>query len=424
MARPRITSAAEAIAAILPGSTVYLAGGPGHPSLLAEELAVQGPRLAPLTVVTSLMGELPPYARSGAAAWCRVKSFRGMAGAREALAAGQVDVVPVNLSAIPDLLARQPLRPRVAIVQCAPPAAGDRTDDLSLGVSVLYHLAAVAAAEIVIAEVNPDMPWTCGTGRVPLSEVTHLVEARHPVPEGPQPQSSEAERAVARRVAGLIPDGSVVQVGMGGVGDAVLEALRGRRGIRLHAGLLGDGIVDLAEAGALAPGPGAIVTAALYGTRRLYDFASRNLAVEVHPVTRTHDPSVLRGLARLVAVNSAVEVDLTGQVNAESVGGLPVSGAGGQLDFVRGAAEAGGRSIIALPATAARGTRSRIVARLSDGVVTTPRTEADLVATEFGVAELRGRTLGERAEALAAVADPRFRDELLAATRGAERTGR
>jgi 4-hydroxybutyrate CoA-transferase len=398
---PPVLCAEDALHAVRPGDRVYVEGGAAHPRRLAAALLERARQVGPLEVVTSVLGRTPRYCEPDAAGLISVRSFRGSPQTRDAFLRGQLDVVPAGLSGIPALLAAA-LRPDVALVQVSPP---DQQGWCSLGVSVLYHRAAIDAARTVIAEINPAMPRTCGDGDVHVSEIDRFVDTDLPLEEFPRLPPSEQERAAARHVAEFVEDGSTVQIGMGTFADAVLAELRSRRGLRIHAGLLSDGLVGLLEHGAVNDAPGAVVTGAVAGTERIYRAVDRNPVVHVRRVEHTHDARVLAGLPRLVAVNSAIEVDMTGQVNGESIRGVPISGAGGALDFAHAASAApGGLSVIALASTARSGGHLRIVSELSDAaVVSLPRTEVHVLVTEHGAADLRGLGIRERARAVASI---------------------
>ncbi|MGB3390938.1 MAG: acetyl-CoA hydrolase/transferase C-terminal domain-containing protein [Pseudaminobacter sp.] len=354
-------------------------------------------------VITSLMGPRPPYC-SASPSGIEIKSFRGSPEVSDAITTGNVDVVPAHLSYIPSLLAG-PLKPDVAIISVSPP---DKDGWCSFGIGMLYHRSAAREARIVIAEVNENMPWTFGDSLIHSSEIDFFVRADHPIPVARKSQPTDAERAVAENVLEFIPDGATVQIGMGGMAEAMLEALKARRRIRVHAGVLSEGVIGLAQSGALDEKDGAITTGAFFGGQAVYDFARSNRAVHVHPVEYTHNSDTLRTFSPFVAINSALQIDLSGQANAETVKGRPISGTGGQLDFIRGAAMSeNGLSILAITATSRDGKHARIVRQLDFGAgVTTPRTDVDVVITEYGAAHLRGRGLRERAAALAAIAAP------------------
>jgi acyl-CoA hydrolase len=301
----------------------------------------------------------------------------------------------------------------VAMIQVSP---ADAAGNHSCGLISDYVRAAVDKARVVIAEVNDQAPFTPGEV-IPASAIHVAIHTSRPPVEVAPAKISELDEAIARHCAGYIGDGSVIQTGVGAVPDAILRLLHDRRDLGVHSGMLGDGLVELAEAGVITNARkeidrGVSVNGALIGTRRLYDWAHQNPAIRMTPTSYTHDAGVLGQLSRLVTINSAMEVDLTGQVNAEQTGSAYMGGTGGQVDFVRaGARSPGGCSIIALPATAKGGTISKIAVSLS-GPVTTARTEVDVIVTEFGAAELKGQSLAERTRRLIAIAHPDFREEL------------
>jgi acyl-CoA hydrolase len=302
----------------------------------------------------------------------------------------------------------------VAFVQVSP---ADAQGNHSFGLIADFVQAAVATARVVIAEVNQRVPFTLGDAVLPAARIDCAVHvARDPVELAPA-KIGEQDLAIARFVAGYVEDGAVMQVGVGAVPDAVLRLLHDRRDLGVHSGMIGDGLVDLVEAGVVTNArkpidTGVSVTGALIGTRRLYDFAHRNARICMRASSYTHDAAVLARLPRLVSINSAIEVDLTGQVNAEQSGSQYLGGTGGQVDYVRaGSRSPGGRAIIALPATAKGGKISRITAALA-GPVTTARSDVDVIVTEFGAAELKGQTLAERTRRLVAIAHPDFRQVL------------
>ncbi len=400
-------SAAEVVGHLRPGMRILLPPGCGEPRTLVEELVRQAGRLAPLTLMGGLLlGDYPFCAPELAGAF-RWVTFHVMPPLRDALRRGQVDVLPIRY--VDSLRVFGPGGPWAAdavLIHTAPPDAAGR---LSLGVSTSYPLPLARAAPLVLAEVNHRMPRTRGDSCVPMERVAAWVETDRPLVPYPAPAIGEVERRIAERVAALVPDGATLQVGIGAVPEAVAAALGDRRELTVHS-LLVDAMLPLLTRGVIRRAR----LGEVMGTEPLFRFVHENPLVEMADSSTIHDPRVVAGLSRFVAVNSAVEVDLTGQVNAESVGGRQVAGVGGQFDFVEGAAWApGGRSVIALPATGRGGEVSRIVARLAPGAaVTTPRHLTDCVVTEFGLAELRGRSTEERARALLALAHPRFRESL------------
>jgi acyl-CoA hydrolase len=403
---------------VRPGDTVLWGQGTGEPRTLTEALVAQRSRLGGVNVFlgASFSDTLKPEH----ADHLRFVGIGGI-GSNAALArAGVLDVLPCHSSALPALIETGRLAVDVVFVQVSPLGVNGR---YSLGLVGDYLGPAIARARTVVAEVNDQVPYTLGEGSLHPSDVDHVVHSSRPPVCVPAHPPTPAEEQIGELVAGLVRDGSVIQLGVGKVPHAIANSLMEKHDLGVHSGVVGDWLVDLMKNGvvtnALKPiDAGITVTGALFGTNRLYDFVHENPAIHLRPVSYTHDSAVLRCLDRFVAINSAVEVDLTGQVNAETVNGGHIGTVGGQVDFVRAAlASPGGRSIIALPSSARGGMVSRIVPKVSDGVTTTPRSDADLVVTEHGIADLRGQPLGERVKRLIAIADPRFRDELQSCVR-------
>jgi 4-hydroxybutyrate CoA-transferase len=335
---------------------------------------------------------------------------------RDAVHAGRADYTPIHLSEIEGLFTSGEMPIDVAIIQTSVP---DQHGFLSLGTSVDCALTAARCARAVIVEVNRQMPRTFGDGFLHVSEVTAIVETDRPLSELHVEPSTPLQERIAERVASLIPDGATLQTGIGGIPDAVLRFLRDRHDLGVHSEMVSDGIIDLVECGALTGmrksiHRGKIVCGFVLGTRRLFDFVHDNPILELHPTAYVNDPCVIAQNDNMIAINSAIQVDLTGQVCSDSIGTKPYSGVGGQVDFVRGAARSrGGRPIIAIPSTAQNGAISRIVPVLEPGAgVVTSRADVHYVVTEHGIAYLHGKTLRQRAEALIAIADPKFREEL------------
>ncbi|MQA05577.1 MAG: hypothetical protein GEV07_23610 [Streptosporangiales bacterium] len=341
----------------------------------------------------------------------------GLGQAHRLVSAGRCAVVPCHISQIPALFEER-LKPDVVLIQLS---AESRDGRHSIGIVDDYLQAAMAQARVTLAQVNTQMPYTHGSTTVALDEVDAYEYVDTPLMEVPPAKETEQASRIGKLAAELIGDDSCIQVGIGSIPDAILRELHGRKRLGIHSGLLTDELLALHDSGAVtnehkAEYVGKSVVGAAFGTRQLYDAMAADESIWMRPVPVTHGHTVLAGIDRLVSVNSAVEVDLTGQVNSEVAGDRYLGGVGGQVDYVRGAAaSAGGRSIIALPATNRTGDISRIVAQPAAGVTTTARCEVDAVVTEFGVAELRGLTLAERRERLVNIAHPRFRDELTAA---------
>lgn len=411
------TTLAGAVERLRPGMRVLLPPGSGEPAALVAEICRQADRLQDLTLMGGIhLGEYP-FARPETAA-LRVVTWHASPRLEDAWRRGRVEFVPARyFDLVTQFVAGGRWAPDVVLVHCAPP---DGHGYLSLGVSVGVILPAARRAPLVIAQVNPAMPRTRGNAWLHRNQIDCWVEVDEPLLPYPPPPLTEVERAIGRHVAALVPDGATVQVGVGAIPQAVLEALGDHRDLALHS-LLVDASVGLVERGVVTAAAkrvhrGRLDIAEAMGTRRLFDFLHDNPLVNMDSSELVHDPAVVALHDRFVAINSALEVDLSGQVTAESVGGRQVAGIGGQFDFMLGASRSrGGAAIVALPATGRDGRVSRIVARLGAGAaVTTPRFLPDWVVTEYGAAALRGRSLRERAAALIAVAHPRFRDELAA----------
>ncbi|MGE8065084.1 acetyl-CoA hydrolase/transferase family protein [Pseudomonas sp. NPDC089569] len=331
---------------------------------------------------------------------------------RKLAAAGVFDIYPGHYSQIPELIRSRTLAVDVVLVQVSPADAQGRH---SLGLIQEYLPAALERARVIIGEVNPDIPWTHGGVHLKAEDFDLLVDAECAPLDAERSDPSPTEQAIARHIAAHIQDGATLQIGIGKLPEAVLALLHDRRDLGLHSGAAGDGIVSLAEAGVLTNARkgrdvGVSVAGILMGTERLRHWADRNPALALRGTEYTHDPAVLASLQQLVAINGAIEVDITGQVNSEVAGGLYVGGVGGSVDFLRGAARSkGGLPIVALPSTA-KGT-TRIVAQLS-GPVSTPRCDAGLIVTEHGMADLRGQPLSRRVQRMIDIAAPEHRAEL------------
>jgi acyl-CoA hydrolase len=335
---------------------------------------------------------------------------------RKAIEEGRADFVPVFLSDIPTLFHAGRIRLDAALLQLSPP---DRHGFATLGTSVDAALAASQTARMILAEINDRMPRSHGNTLVRMDRVHAFTRTDRALHEHPRTDPGPVEDAIGRHAAELVPDGATLQMGIGAIPDAVLRRLGDKHDLGVHTEMFSDGVVDLAEAGVITNRrkkvhPGRIVTSFVMGTQRVYDFVDDNGAVEFHPCDRTNDTALIRKNDHAVAINSALEIDLSGQVSADSIGFRIYSGIGGQMDFIRGSALShGGKAIIALPSTAARGTASRITASLRPGAgVVTTRGHVHWVVTEYGAVNLWGLGLRARAEALISIAHPDFRAEL------------
>ncbi|MDE2405876.1 MAG: acetyl-CoA hydrolase/transferase family protein [Sphingomonadales bacterium] len=411
MALAVIPEALDLARYVKPGDHVVFGQACGEPTTLVEALIAQGAGIGGLRafIATSFSGLFQP----DSAAAFRLSSMGAIGALRSMTKAGALDVIPVHVSQVGPLIAAGVLPCDVAMIQVSP---ADADGNHSCGLISDYVRAAVDAARVVIAEVNAAVPYTPGE-LIPGSAIDVAVMVDRAPVEVAAAKISETDEAIARHCAAYIGDGSVIQTGVGAVPDAILRQLHDRRDLGVHSGMLGDGLVDLVEAGVITNARkeidrGISINGALIGTSRLYRWADRNPAIRMTPTSYTHDAGVLGQLSRLVTINSAMEVDLTGQVNAEASGASYIGGTGGSVDFVRaGARSPGGRSLMVLAATAKGGTISKIVPALS-GPVTTARSEVDVVVTEYGAAELKGQSLAGRAKRLVAIAHPDFREEL------------
>ena len=419
----RIVTPDEAVSTIQSGQQIYVHCAAAAPSVLLDAL-VERARSADLTGVgvTHLHIEGPgPHLAPDMARHFRHRALFVGPNARRAIEEDRADYVPVFLSDVPRLFTSGAMPLDAVLVNATPP---DSHGFCSLGTSVEAIHAAIRAAKTVIVQFNRSMPRTLGESFIHVDEIDFAVEVDVPPYERPIGEIGEVERRIGAFVADLIPDRATLQLGIGAIPAATALFLRDKRDLGIHTEMFTDSVVDLVEAGAVTGDAkernrGKIVTAFVLGTRRLYDFIHDNPMVEMRSVDFTNDSAVIRSFHRMIAINSAIEVDLTGQVVADSIGPRVYSGVGGQMDFIRGAALAPeGRAIIALPSTAAGGRVSRIAATLQSGAgVVTTRAHVRTVVTEYGVAELFGKSLDERAEALTGIAHPDFRDELRASRR-------
>ena len=417
----RVVSAEEAVEGIESGQQIYLQCASATPSVLLDALVARAPELSGVRVVHLHCEGPAPHLAPDMAPHFRHRALFIGPNARAAIAEGRADYVPVFLSDVPRLFDRGMLALDAVFVNATPP---DAHGFCSLGTSVEAMHAAVRSARQVIVQFNRAMPRTLGDSFIHVSQIDLAVECEVPPYEHIAPPIGEIERRIGEHIAELVPNGSTIQLGIGAIPAATALALRDKRDLGVHTEMFTDSIVDLVEAGVVTGAlkernRGKIVTAFVLGTRRLYDFVNDNPMVEMRPVDFTNDTHVIRSFSRMAAINSAIEVDLTGQVVADSIGHRLYSGVGGQMDFIRGAGLATeGRAFIALPSTAAGGQVSRIVASLKEGAgVVTTRAHVRTVVTEWGVAELFGRSLRERALALIAIAHPEYRERLQAEAR-------
>ena len=414
--RSRIVSADAAVAVVESGQRVYIHNGCAEPTELVHALTRRGPRLRDVEVMHMATMGTADYSLPEYEGHFRTNSLFIGGNVRRAIQEGRGDYTPVFLSEIEGLFSSGAVPIDVALLQCTPP---DADGYMSLGPGVDVSLTVAEFARHVIVEINDRMPRTLGDAFLHVSHADVLVESSHPLAEYPPHEVTAQHRAIARNIAGLIPDGATIQTGIGGIPEATLALLKDHKDLGIHSEMVPDGAIELIERGVVngerkTLHPRKVVAGFVLGSRRLFDFIDNNSIFEFHRTAYCNDPLVIARHDRMVAINSAIEVDLTGQVCSDSVGRNPYSGIGGQVDFLRGAARSkGGVPIIALPSTAKNGTVSRIACLLQPGAgVVTSRGDVHYVMTEHGVAYLHGKTLRQRAEALIQVADPKFRAEL------------
>ena len=419
--RRKVTDAATAVSCIESGNRLYVGGGAGGPARLIDELCARAPELRDVELIHILTFIDAPYVDPKYKDSFRDNSLFIGHNVRKAVQEGRADFTPIFLSEIPGLFQRKILPIDVALVSLSPP---DEHGFCSYGVEVGTTKPAADSARIILAEVNRQMPRTLGDSFIHVSRLTAIVETDYPLPEAVQGRNTEQYMRIGQRIAEMIPDGATLQMGIGSLPDAVLENLGGHKELGIHTELFSDGVVTLFEQGIITCTrksfhPGKMIAGFLFGSERLYRFVDNNPIVELHPTEYVNDPFNIAQNDNMVAINAALQVDLTGQVCADSIGPVFYSGVGGQLDFIRGAARSkGGLPIIALPSTAKNDTISRISPLLPEGSgVTTTRNDVHYIVTEFGVANLYGKTIRQRTQALIGIAHPNFRDELTHAAR-------
>lgn len=407
-------SAEDAVSRIQSGDRVITSHAAGLPAYLLHALAARAGELRNVEIFHLLATAPAPYCSPETEASFRFDTIFLSGPTRLAENEGRADFTPTFFYRLPELLHQR--RYNVAMVQVSPL---DEQGYCSLGVSVDYARAAIECAETVIAQVNRHMPRTGGDAVVSVDELDILVEHDELLPAMPKAKVGEIERAIGRHCAELICDGDTLQLGIGAIPDAVLLFLHEKRDLGIHSEMISDGVMELMRAGVVTnrkktKDPGRCVVAFAMGSQEFYEFLDGNESVEMRTVDYVNDPRVIMQQDNMVSINSCLAVDLTGQVCSEALGGRQFSGVGGQVDFVRGASMSrGGRAIMVMPATAARGTVSRIALAHPEGaIITTSRNDVDYIVTEYGVARLFGKTLRERARALIAIAHPDFRKEL------------
>ncbi len=413
------TTAQQALKALKRGHRVFVGSGCGEPQHLAQTLEETIPLLSDLEILHILSVGKPRYTSSNLFDKCRLKSFFVASASREAVAEGRADYTPINLGDTSELFRSGAVPIDVALIQVSPP---DEHGFCSYGISVDIVKAAAESADHVIAQVNPQMPMTLGDAFIHVRDINAIVEHDEPLLEVPPPLMNPIAREIGANVAKLIEDGSAIRVGVGSVSTAVLYALEDKKDLGVHADMLTDAYLPLIEQGIITNArktlhPGKIITSFCLGTRKLYDFVNNNPMVSFHPAEYVNNYLVIAENEKMISINSALEVDMTGQVCSDSFGYEIYSGVGGAIDFLRGARTSRkGKAIMVLPSTTLDGERSRIVPTLSEGAgVVTTRGGVQYVVTEYGSAHLSGKSIRERAMALIGIAHPDFREELLRA---------
>jgi len=416
--KKRLKTADEALGCVKSGMRVYIQPGCAEPETLVEALMRRAPDVYDVEIVHMMTMGCAPYVAPEMAGHFRHNAMFIGGNVRDAINDGRADYTPIYLSEIEDLFESGAMPVDVALVQVSPP---DAHGYCSFGVGVDTTLTAAKLARYVVAHVNDRMPRTYGDSFIHVNDIDLIVEGSRPLCEMKKPEITEMHTAIARNIAGLIEDGSVLQTGIGGIPDAVLSFLMDRKDLAVHSELVSDGVIPLIEAGVLTGArknfkPRKIIVGFILGTRKIFDFVDNNPLFEFHPTAYVNDPGLIARNDKMVAINSALQVDLTGQVCSDSIGNQFYSGIGGQVDFLRGASRSkGGKPIIAISSTAKSGAISRIVPMLSPGAgVVTSRGLVRYVVTEFGVAQLHGKSIRERAKALIEISHPKFRDELYA----------
>ncbi len=412
----RVGPSEEAMQLVKSRDSVYLHAGAATPQLLVDAFSKRVLELEDVTISHILTLGDAKYVGPEMEGHVRLNSLFTGANVRESVKAGRADWTPIFLSEIPGLFKNGHIPVDVAIIQVSPP---DSHGFCSFGVSTDTTIAACKAAKIIIAMVNRQMPRVHGDNFIHASKLDFIVEANEPLFQATKPELSDRHMQIGKYIASLIEDGSTLQMGIGAIPDATLHYLKAKRNLGIHTEMFSDGVVELVESGVIngeekTLHPGKVVSSIVMGSQHVYDFIHENPFMEFHPTDYVNDPYIIAQNDKMVAINSSIEIDLTGQVCSDSMGRSNFSGIGGQVDFMRGASRSkGGKPIIAMPSTAKKGSKSRIVLDLKPGAaVTTSRGDVHYIVTEFGIAQLHGKNLRERAKALISIAHPDFREDL------------
>lgn len=411
----KLVTAQEAISHIKDGDKVVMSFGCGEPRAIVRAMRENYKDFKDVQVINMLLLGETPWVDEEVKGHFSYNSFFASGTNRKAITTGVADFTTCYLSESPMVL-REVVKPRVTVMSVTPP---DEEGYVSLGTNVDYIETTLAHCELKIAQVNENVPYTYGAARKHISQFDYFVECNEKLPEVPAPPITDIEMQIGKNCASLINDGDCIQLGIGGIPNAICEELKHKKDLGLHSEMVGDGVVDLIKSGVINNSKknfnkGKTILGFAFGTKKLFDFLNGNKAVEMTPMDYVNNPAIIAQNDNMVSVNSAIEIDLMGQVVADTIGLNQFSGVGGQVDFVRGATMSkGGRSIIAMPSSAKGGTISKIVPKLTDySAVTTTRNDVNYVVTEYGIAQLKGKTMKERARALIAIAHPNFREEL------------
>ncbi len=419
--KSKLVGIEEAVQTVKSGDRIFVSGNAATPFEFIRALAQRKNELENIQVNHLLLIGDDPLSAEGMETHFRHNSFFVGPADREAVNNGHADYVPIFLSQVPSLFTKRIIQLDVALLHVSPP---DEHGFMSLGVECVASKAAVESAKFVVVMVNEKMPRTLGDTFIHISRAHKIVHLNREIPELQKKGFSEAEKLIGQHIATLIEDGSTLQMGIGGIPDAVLAALGDKKDLGVHSEMVSDGVMELIDQGVITNAKktmhqGKAVATFIYGSKKLYEFVNNNPLFEVHPCNYTNDPFIIAQNEKMVAINSAIEVDITGQVCADSIGTKIYSGFGGQIDFIRGAAYSkGGKPIIALPSTTNDETLSRIVSILKPGAgVVTTRADVHYVVTEYGIAFLHGKGLKDRTQAMINIAHPKFRHELESAAR-------
>lgn len=411
-----LEQAIDALKDVSSGDTVFIQSGCAAPQLLIDALVARAPELYDVEVIHLMTFGTAPYADPGMEHHFRHNALFTGGNVRAAVNSGRADYTPIFLGEVCELIRSGQKKIDHVLMQVTPP---DRHGYCSLGIDCAATLDAARCAKSGVALINPQMPRVYGENFMHISRFPYVVHHEHALPELPRTRMSSLHAKIGQYIADLVPDGACLQLGIGGIPDAVLHYLRSKKNLGMHTEMFSDGAVELAQEGVINCRAknyhkDKMIASFVLGSKVLFDFVENNPLVEFRPVDHTNDPFVISLNDNMISINSAIQVDITGQVCSDSIGHDIYSGFGGQVDFIRGAARSrGGKPIIGLPATAKNDTVSRIVPELTPGAgVVTTRADVHYIATEFGVAYLHGKTLRQRAKAIIGIAHPRFRDEL------------